>query len=91
MNSCEFPGPRQLRTRFTYSRGIGGAGANGCWNGLAKRAGSNADGTPNFADGEPSMQRAVAFAKDIAAYKRLAECFRRRFPPGSAADIAQSR
>ncbi len=47
----------------------------GCWNGLAKRAGANPDGTPNFAPGEPAMQRAVAFAKDIAASKRLAEVF----------------
>jgi predicted helicase len=47
----------------------------GCWNGLAKRAGANPDGTPNFAPGEPPMQRAVAFAKDIAASKRLAEVF----------------
>jgi predicted helicase len=47
----------------------------GCWNGLAKRAGANPDGTANFAPGEPPMQRAVAFAKDIAASKRLAEVF----------------
>ena len=47
----------------------------GCWNGLAKRAGSTPDGSPNFAPGEPPMQRAVAFAKDIAASKRLAEMF----------------
>ncbi|MDQ1307399.1 MAG: hypothetical protein QG671_3232, partial [Actinomycetota bacterium] len=47
----------------------------GCWNGLAKRAGSTADGTANFGPDEPPMQRAVAFAKDIAASKRLAEVF----------------
>lgn len=47
----------------------------GCWNGLAKRVGSTADGTPNFPPGEPPMQRAVAFAKDIAASKQLAEMF----------------
>lgn len=47
----------------------------GCWNGLAKRAGATADGTPNFGPDEPPMQRAVAFAKDIAASKRLAEMF----------------
>jgi predicted helicase len=47
----------------------------GCWNGLGKRAGSTADGTPNFAPDEPPMQRAVAFAKDIASSKRLAEMF----------------
>lgn len=47
----------------------------GCWNGLAKRAGATADGTPNFSPGDLPMQRAVAFAKDIAASKRLAEMF----------------
>ncbi len=47
----------------------------GCWNGLAKRAGATADGTLNFAPGELPMQRAVAFAKDIAASKQLAEMF----------------
>ncbi len=49
----------------------------GCWNGLAKRAGAAADGTPNFAPGDPPMQRAVAFAKDIAASKQLAKMFPR--------------
>ena len=49
----------------------------GCWNGLAKRAGATADGSPSFAVGEPAMRRAVAFAKDIAASKRLAEMFPR--------------
>lgn len=47
----------------------------GCWNGLAKRAGATADGTPNFAPTDPPMQRAVAFAKDIAASKQLAKMF----------------
>lgn len=47
----------------------------GCWNGLAKRAGASADGTANFGPDEPPMQRAVAFAKDIKASKRLAEMF----------------
>ena len=47
----------------------------GCWNGLAKRAGATADGTPNFAPDEPPMKRAVAFARDIASSKRLAEVF----------------
>lgn len=47
----------------------------GCWNGLAKRAGATADGTPNFAHGAPPMQRAVAFAKDITASKQLAKMF----------------
>ena len=49
----------------------------GCWNGLAKRAGATADGTPNFSIGDPPMQRAVAFAKDIAASKQMAKMFPR--------------
>lgn len=49
----------------------------GCWNGLAKRAGANVDGTPSFAPGERSMQRAVAFARDIKASKQIAELFPR--------------
>ena len=49
----------------------------GCWNGLAKRAGATVDGTPSFAPGEPSMQRAVAFARDIKASKQVAELFPR--------------
>ncbi|MCR8899809.1 DEAD/DEAH box helicase [Gordonia sp. GONU] len=46
----------------------------GCWNGLAKRAGTTPDGT-GFAPDEPPMRRAVAFAKDIAASKQVAEVF----------------
>ena len=46
----------------------------GCWNALAKRAGETPDGT-GFAPGEPPMRRAVAFAKDIAASKKVAEVF----------------
>lgn len=49
----------------------------GCWNGLAKRAGATADGSPSFSPGEPAMQRAVAFAKDIATSKQVAELFPR--------------
>lgn len=49
----------------------------GCWNGLAKRAGATADGTPSFSPGEPAMQRAVAFAKDIATSKQVADLFPR--------------
>jgi predicted helicase len=49
----------------------------GCWNGLAKRAGITVDGTPSFAPGEPPMQRAVAFARDIAASKQVANLFPR--------------
>lgn len=46
----------------------------GCWNGLAKRAGKTPDGQ-GFAPGEGPMRRAVAFAKDIAASKQVAELF----------------
>ncbi|MBC2637513.1 MULTISPECIES: DEAD/DEAH box helicase [unclassified Rhodococcus (in: high G+C Gram-positive bacteria)] len=46
----------------------------GCWNGLAKRAGRTPDGT-GFAPGEAPMRRGVAFAKDIAASKQVAEVF----------------
>lgn len=46
----------------------------GCWNGLAKRAGKTPDGN-GFAPGEVPMRRAVAFAKDIAASKQIAELF----------------
>jgi predicted helicase len=49
----------------------------GCWNGLAKRAGATVDGTPSFAAGEPSMHRAVAFARDIKASKQVADLFPR--------------
>ncbi|MGV9860927.1 DEAD/DEAH box helicase [Gordonia sp. NPDC003425] len=48
----------------------------GAWNGLAKRAGRTPDGT-GFAPGEPPMRRAVAFAKDIATSKKVAELFPR--------------
>ena len=44
----------------------------GMWNGLAKRAG-HTPGADGFAPGEPPMRRAVAFAKDIAASKQVAE------------------
>lgn len=46
----------------------------GCWNGLAKRAGRTPEGT-GFVLGERPMRRAVAFAKDIAASKQVAEVF----------------
>ncbi|MGV7835273.1 restriction endonuclease, partial [Mycobacterium kansasii] len=46
----------------------------GCWNGLAKRAGTAPDGT-GFAAGEPPMRRAVAFARDIKTSKQLAQMF----------------
>ena len=46
----------------------------GCWNGLAKRAGKTPDGQ-GFVPGAAPMRRAVAFAKDIAASKKVAELF----------------
>ncbi len=46
----------------------------GCWNGLAKRAGTGPDGT-GFAPGEAPMRRAVAFARDIKSSKQLAQMF----------------
>ncbi|MBT0568494.1 DEAD/DEAH box helicase [Williamsia sp. CHRR-6] len=46
----------------------------GCWNGLAKRAGHTPDGD-GFTAGAPPMARAVAFARDIAASKQVAEVF----------------
>lgn len=46
----------------------------GCWNGLAKRAGKTPDGQ-GFVPGAPPMRRAVAFAKDIATSKQVAELF----------------
>lgn len=46
----------------------------GCWNGLAKRAGASVDGS-TFVPGENPMRRAVAFAKDIASSKSVAEMF----------------
>lgn len=46
----------------------------GAWNGLAKRAGKTPDGQ-GFAPGEVPMRRAVAFAKDIAASKKVAAMF----------------
>ncbi|OBK87639.1 DEAD/DEAH box helicase [Mycolicibacter sinensis] len=46
----------------------------GCWNGLAKRAGTSPDGG-GFAPGEAPMRRAVAFARDIKTSKQLTEMF----------------
>lgn len=48
----------------------------GCWNGLAKRAGATVGGS-GFAAGEVPMRRAVAFARDIASSKLVAEMFPR--------------
>ncbi|WP_217621370.1 DEAD/DEAH box helicase [Streptomyces lunaelactis] len=46
----------------------------GCWNGLAKRTGTFADGS-GFKEGEAPMKRAVAFAKNIADSKKITELF----------------
>ncbi|MEB3020030.1 DEAD/DEAH box helicase [[Mycobacterium] crassicus] len=46
----------------------------GCWNGLAKRAGTAPDGS-GFSPGEVPMRRAVAFARDIKSSKQVAEMF----------------
>ncbi|WP_306796585.1 type ISP restriction/modification enzyme [Nocardia sp. XZ_19_369] len=46
----------------------------GCWNAMAKRAGTFADGS-GFAKGEPPMKRAVAFARSIADSKDIAARF----------------
>ncbi|MFZ2240803.1 MAG: DEAD/DEAH box helicase [Gordonia amarae] len=47
----------------------------GCWNGLAKRSGTTPAGEQGFAVGEAPMRRAVAFARDIADSKHIAEVF----------------
>lgn len=46
----------------------------GCWNGLAKRTGTAADGAEFGTDHKP-MQRAVAFLRDIKTSKKLAGKF----------------
>ncbi|OEV01574.1 damage-inducible protein [Streptomyces qinglanensis] len=46
----------------------------GCWNGLAKRTGTFADGS-GFQEGEAPMKRAVAFAKNIADSKKITDLF----------------
>ena len=46
----------------------------GCWNGLAKRAGTDVEGG-GFQPGEPPMRRAVAFARDIKTSRRIEELF----------------
>ncbi|WP_224756543.1 DEAD/DEAH box helicase [Streptomyces sp. col6] len=46
----------------------------GCWNALAKRTGTFADGS-GFAEDEAPMKRAVAFARSIADSKSIAERF----------------
>ncbi|MFI1989752.1 DEAD/DEAH box helicase [Actinoplanes sp. NPDC020271] len=46
----------------------------GCWNAMAKRTGTFADGS-GFAEGETPMKRAVAFARSIADSKAIAARF----------------
>ncbi|MFB7499427.1 DEAD/DEAH box helicase [Streptomyces sp. NPDC056161] len=46
----------------------------GCWNAMAKRTGTFADGS-GFAEGEAPMKRAVAFARSIADSKAIAGRF----------------
>ena len=46
----------------------------GCWNAMAKRTGTFADGS-GFAEGEAPMKRAVAFARSIAESKEIAARF----------------
>ncbi|WP_371781694.1 DEAD/DEAH box helicase [Streptosporangium subroseum] len=46
----------------------------GCWNAMAKRTGTFADGS-GFAEGEEPMKRAVAFARSIADSKQIADHF----------------
>lgn len=48
----------------------------GCWNAMAKRTGTFADGT-SFDQDEAPMQRAVAFARSIADSKAIADNFNR--------------
>ncbi|MCJ0895327.1 DEAD/DEAH box helicase [Rhodococcus sp. ARC_M5] len=68
------PMQKQLAGEFSELRLDDASKIVGCWNGLAKRAGRTTDGG-GFAVGEAPMKRAVAFAKDIAASKQVAEVF----------------
>ncbi|WP_030404974.1 MULTISPECIES: DEAD/DEAH box helicase [unclassified Streptomyces] len=47
----------------------------GCWNAMAKRTGTFADGS-GFAEDDAPMKRAVAFARSIADSKSIAERFK---------------
>jgi predicted helicase len=68
----------------TLQEGFAGGGAElalddaakiiGCWNAMAKRTGTFADGS-GFAEGEEPMKRAVAFARSIADSKQIAARF----------------
>ncbi|MCJ0977621.1 DEAD/DEAH box helicase [Rhodococcus sp. ARC_M12] len=68
------PMQKQLAGNFSELRLDDASKIVGCWNGLAKRAGRTTDGD-GFTPGELPMKRAVAFAKDIAASKQIAEVF----------------
>lgn len=46
----------------------------GCWNGLAKRAGADLNGT-GFPPNQPPMRRAVAFLRDIKSSRRFSQAF----------------
>ncbi|MEV4186374.1 type ISP restriction/modification enzyme [Streptosporangium canum] len=68
----------------TLQEGLAGGGSElnlgdaakiiGCWNALAKRTGTFADGS-GFAEGEVPMKRAVAFARSIADSKTITASF----------------
>ncbi|AKK10211.1 putative helicase [Corynebacterium uterequi] len=49
----------------------------GAWNGLAKRSGTVQDTSEGFATTDQPMRRTVAFAKDIATSKKIAEGYPR--------------
>ncbi|OKH99634.1 damage-inducible protein [Streptomyces sp. CB02923] len=69
----------------TLQQGIAGGSAElniddaakiiGCWNAMAKRTGTFADGS-GFAEDEAPMKRAVAFARSIADSKSIADRFK---------------
>ncbi|MFI9556119.1 DEAD/DEAH box helicase [Nonomuraea endophytica] len=68
----------------TLQEGIAGGGSElnlddaakiiGCWNAMAKRTGTFADGS-GFAEGEEPMKRAVAFVRSIADSRQIANRF----------------
>ncbi|WP_228986765.1 DEAD/DEAH box helicase [Micromonospora sp. DH13] len=72
------------RVAKTLQQGLAGGGSElrlddaakiiGCWNAMAKRTGTFADGS-GFAEGEAPMKRAVAFARSIADSTAIAKRF----------------
>ncbi|MEU8285533.1 type ISP restriction/modification enzyme [Micromonospora sp. NPDC048905] len=72
------------RVAKTLQRGLAGGDSElrlddaakiiGCWNAMAKRTGTFADGS-GFAEGEAPMKRAVAFARSIADSTAIAKRF----------------